>query len=145
MLLNGKNSESGRSVVELIGVLTIMGLITATAFILIRGGMASQRRSVVDDDVAQIVTGVRTLYADYDNLPSNFDGTKTLSALSINVNAPYDGATYDVSRKSGTVFVVKIKDLPERECVVLETKNWAEAINNSATCSSNTLTIEYNK
>ena len=125
--------------------MAIMGLITAAAFILIRGGLASQKRSVIDDDVAQIVTGVRTLYADYDNLPASFDGTKTLSALSIDTNAPYEGATYELSRESGSVFVVKIKKLPENECTVLSTKTWAEAIDGTAKCESGTITIKYKK
>jgi len=145
MMLNGKKFESGRSMVELVGVLAIMGMITAAAFVLIRSGMASQKRSVVNDDIAQIVTGVRTLYADYDNLPANFDGARTLSALSINTTAPYAGASYELDRESGSVFVVKIKDLPENECTVLETKPWAGAIGESATCTTTTLTIKYNK
>lgn len=145
MKINTKNSESGRSLIELLGVLAIMGMITAAAFVLIRGGMATQKRTVVNDDVAEIVTGVRTLYADYDTLPSSFDGARTLAALSIDDEGPYTGSKYSVSRKSGTRFEVKITGLPKNECTVLETKAWSGAVDQSATCSSTTLTIQYDK
>ena len=145
MLLTGKNSESGRSIVEIIGVLAIMGLITAAAFILIRAGMASQRRSIVDDDVAEIVTGVRTLYADYDSLPSNFDGEGTLAALSIDDNGPYSDSKYGLTRESASVFVIKLKNLPAKECAVLGTKSWASAISVDCQADRNVLILKYNK
>ena len=145
MKINTKNSESGRSLIELLGVLAIMGMITAAAFVLIRGGMATQKRTVVNDDVAEIVTGVKTLYADYDTLPSSFDGARTLAALSIDDEGPYTGSKYSVSRKSETRFEVKITGLPAKECTVLETKAWSGAVNQSATCTKTTLTIQYDK
>lgn len=145
MKINTKNSESGRSLIELLGVLVIMVMITAAAFVLIRGGMATQKRTVVNDDVAEIVTGVRTLYADYDTLPSSFDGARTLAALSIDDEGPYPDSRYSVSRKSDTMFVVEIEKLPEKECMVLETKSWSGAVDQKATCSDTKLTIVYEK
>ena len=58
-----KNQESGRSIIEIMGVLGLMGLISIGAFVLIRSGMASHRRTMVMDDVSKIVTGVRSSQA----------------------------------------------------------------------------------
>ena len=145
MMLDIKKSESGRSMIELIGVLALMGMITAAAFVLIKTGMTTQKRSMVNDDVSQIVTGVRTLYADYDTLPASFDGDRTLAALSIDVTGPYPDSKYEVSRKNAKRFEVKIVGLPKKECAVLETKSWSGAVNKKANCSSTTLTIVYEK
>jgi len=68
-----KKHESGRSMIEMVGVLAIMGLITAAAFVLITSALRSQRLVRIDDDVSAIAAGVRLLYA---NQPS-FDGIAT--------------------------------------------------------------------
>ena len=57
-----KKQQSGRSMIEMVGVLAVMGLITAAAFVLINSALSSQRLSRVDDDVSGIVNGVRLLY-----------------------------------------------------------------------------------
>ena len=67
-----KNCESGRSMVEIVGVLGVMGLISVAAFVLIRSGMASQKRSRAADEVATLVASARALSAereDFSNLP----------------------------------------------------------------------------
>jgi len=146
MFLDVKNSESGRSMIEILGVMALMALLTASAFILISSGMATQKRSEITDKVSDIVTGVRSLYAEYDNLPSSFDGDKTLSALSIDANGP-DGTTFAVSRSSDKQFIVTVTGLSEDECGVLAAKAWTGSVN-GATCESTTLTtltITYKK
>lgn len=139
-----KKSESGRSMLEIIGVMGIMGLITAGAFVLIRSGRETQRRSAINDTVSSIVTGIRTLYADYDDL-SSLDGTKALSALSISTTGP-NGVTYSVEKVTGNnkQFQVEITNLSDDDCTVLEAKAWSGSVD-GASCSSTTLTIKYNK
>ena len=59
--------ESGRSMIEMLGVLAIMGVITVGAVTMISAAMRSQKRTVLQDEVAQIVTGVRTILGEYDD------------------------------------------------------------------------------
>ena len=60
--MKNKKQESGRSMIEMVGVLAVMGLITAAAFVLITSAMRSQKLSRVDDDIAALAAGVRLLY-----------------------------------------------------------------------------------
>ena len=53
--------ESGRSMIEMLGVLAIMGIITVGAITMISYAMRMQKQSAVNDEVYQIVLGVRQL------------------------------------------------------------------------------------
>ena len=145
MLLTKKNSESGRSMIEIMGVMAVMALLTAGAFWLISSGMATQKRSEITDRVSDIATGVRALYAEYDSIPTTFDGDKTLSALSIETSGPAD-TTFSVARDTSDTkqFIVSMAGLSEDECTVLAAKAWTGSVN-GATCDSTTLTITYKK
>jgi len=62
MKKQNKKHESGRSMIEMVGVLAVMGLITAAAFVLITSAMRSQKLSRADDDISALAAGVRLLY-----------------------------------------------------------------------------------
>lgn len=138
--------ESGRSMVEIIGVISIMALITAGAFVLIRNSMAAQRRSRIMDDVSKIVTGIRSLYAEYDALES-LDSDSALAAMSVDANGP-DGVTYSVSvdnhNNAYDRFVVTVSGLSNKDCTVFKIQTWTDAVENP-TCSGGELEITYDK
>jgi len=155
--------ESGRSMVEMVGVLAITGLITAGAFILIRAGLASQKRSRTADEVATLVAGARALSADsetFANLPAKprtyaiTDGSATLAGALLGSTAavvtPLDsGSYYSVHRAtSNTQFNVVLVNIPLTDCTTLASRAWAESVG-SAVCASSaapyTLTITYGK
>jgi len=136
-----KKHESGRSMIEMVGVLAVMGLITAAAFVLITSAMSSQRISRIDDDVSSIVQGVRLLY----NPSDNFAGLSDSGALQVlgykDAKNPYGGdyqlesldtaTTYntDGSYAAGTLsgdarFAVKLTGLGENVCKTLVNRNW---------------------
>ena len=140
-------TESGRSMVEMVGVLSVMGLITAGAFVLVGNGQRSQKISRTDDEVANIAANVRTLFAessDFSKLPSTLDkGTKLLTALSLPTSTPF-GGTYSVtSGKDKTTFVVVISDLSETNCKVLENRGWSDA--KGVSCEKTTLSVTFGK
>lgn len=141
-------SESGRSMVEMIGVLSVMGLITAGAFALISHGMASHRISRANDDVASIAENVRALFAenaDYSNLPSDVSkGTKLLDAMSLATTTPFGSSTtYSVIKDSENSkgFVVVLNGLNANMCGVLANRAW----NGSAevSCEKDTVSITF--
>lgn len=152
--------ESGRSMVEIIGVIAIMALISAGAFILIRSGMASQRRSIIVDDVSKIVSGIRSLYSDYDDL-ATLDGDGAMVAMGVDTSGP-DGVTYTVAPVKNSdnkymLFKVTIGGgLSYQDCMVLGAKSWSGAVasteddeNPFADCDvdneENTIEIKYDK
>ena len=144
-----RQQESGRSMIEIIGVLAIMGLMTVAAFVLIRNGMATQKRNVVIDDVSKIMTGVRTLYADYDDL-SSLDGAGALAAMGVDENGPYEDSTYSVAAVTGDnpqQFVVTVSGLPARDCIVLASRKWSDAVDKDDDCDATggSVSITYDK
>lgn len=62
--------ESGRSMIEMVGVLAIMGLITAAAFALIQSAMTSQRVSKVSDEIDVLASHARALAVECGNFAS---------------------------------------------------------------------------
>ncbi len=144
-----KKHESGRSMIEMVGVLAVMGLITAGAFVLISNASASQRRNRVIDDVMNIATGVRSLYAEHDTFPPITSAT-VLSALSINATSPYN-TKYEIKTASDTTFLVTVPDMNYNDCSALSIKKWKDAATTptctqkSGDATKGTFVITYNK
>ena len=134
-----KKQESGRSMIEMVGVLAVMGLITAGAFVLISSAMSSQRISRVDDDVSAIVQGVRLLY----NSNNTFSGltNAALTVLSFkDVKNPF-GGDYKVQTgdTSSTVqkdarFKVIVSGLGTSNAATMQARKWPSG--GSAKCGS---------
>lgn len=120
--------ESGRSMIEMVGVLAIMGMLTATAFALISLGINRQKQARVTDDVVAIVSGVRGLLGDYDDF-SNIDNSTIFAAMSVSNKNPY-GGTYElaVSPYDSRQFIVRINGLNKAECEALVTKAWTDSV-----------------
>lgn len=149
--------ESGRSMVEMLGVLAIMGLITVGAVTMISTAMRSQKRSTVSDEVAQIVTGVRQLLAEYDDF-SNINNSIIWGAIGMSQKNPYGGNyALAVNPSNSRQFILSINGLAKSDCEYFTTKGWSDSIGYqmsdgkqggaSGTCSNengaNTITIVY--
>lgn len=120
--------ESGRSMIEMVGVLAIMGMLTATAFALISLGINRQKQSRVMDDVVTMVSGVRGLLGDYDDF-SNIDNSTIFAAISVSNKNPY-GGTYElaVDPLNNRQFIVRINGLNKSDCEALVTKAWTDSV-----------------
>lgn len=120
--------ESGRSMIEMVGVLAIMGMLTATAFALISLGISRQKQARVTDDVVTIVSGVRSLLGDYDDF-SNIDNSTIFAAMSVSNKNPY-GGNYELAVNSlnPRQFIVKINGLSKADCEALVTKAWTDSV-----------------
>ena len=120
--------ESGRSMIEMVGVLAIMGMLTAAAFALISLGISRQKHARVMDDVVTIVSGVRGLLGDYDDF-SHIDNTTIFDAMSVSNRNPY-GGTYELSVNPYDTrqFIVRINGLNKAECEALVTKAWTDSV-----------------
>ena len=69
-----KKHESGRSMIEMVGVLAVMGLITAAAFVLITSALRSQKLPRVIEDGSAIAAGIRLVHntkEDFDKVTNN--------------------------------------------------------------------------
>jgi type II secretory pathway pseudopilin PulG len=145
-----KKQESGRSMIEMVGVLAVMGLITAAAFVLITSAMKSQKLSNADDQVAAIASGVRLLYAN----SQYFDGLGTASSQVMDTlgygktNSPYGGA-YSVAEATCsdgskcTGFKVEFDAGDASTCTSLALRTWPSS--GSPSCSDSKISIVFDK
>lgn len=140
-----KKQQSGRSMIEMVGVLAVMGLITAGAFVLISSANSSQKRNRAIDDFMEIAAGVRSLYAEHDTFPAAtvMTNTTVMTALGKSTQGPYSGSTYEVARASDTTFTVKLTGMPANDCSALAIKQWRDAT--SPTCNNGTFSVTFNK
>ena len=120
--------ESGRSMIEMLGVLAIMGVITVGAIGMISTAMRTQKRNTVNEEVLQIVTGVRQLLGEYDDF-SGINNATIFGAIGISPKNTY-GGTYElaVDPSNARQFIVSITGLSETDCEYFATKAWSDSV-----------------
>ena len=120
--------ESGRSMIEMLGVLAIMGVITVGAIAMISRAMRTQKLNMVNDDVMQMVTMVRNIHGEYDDF-SNMNGTTIFGAIGMSNQNPY-GGKYElaVDPSNPRQFIVTINGLGQSECESLVAKAWSDSV-----------------
>ena len=125
--------ESGRSMIEMLGVLAIMGVLTVGAIGLISTAMRTQKRNTVNEEVLQMVTGVRQLLGEYDDF-SHIDNTTIFGAIGMSPKNPY-GGTYELAVDPANYrqFVVTINGLSRNYCEYFITKAWSDSVGYLAT------------
>ena len=141
MKKQNKKHESGRSMVEMVGVLAVMGLITAAAFVLIRSGMASQRRNRAIDDVSTIVAGMQNVNVSM--LAKNMkEGVEVVADFEWPVNSPL-GGSYSVWWDGSDTSHYYIGIQGVEKCLALEKIEWPDA--QKAQCTDYGLELTYSK
>ena len=121
-------TESGRSMIEMLGVLAIMGVITVGAIAMISTAMRTQKHSTTNDNVTQIVLGVRQLLGEYDDF-SNIDNSLIFGAIGLSNKNPYGGAyTVSVNPANSRQFIVGIDGLSQSDCEYLAAKAWTDSV-----------------
>ena len=151
MKKQNKKHESGRSMIEMVGVLAVMGLITAAAFVLITSAMRSQKLSRADDDIAALGAGVRLLYnnsEDFSGLGTiggdNSKSDETLKALGFaSVKPAYcSDKTYSVGVASDSKkFIIQFDTGDESLCAGLAQRTWANG--GTGSCNKTVLSITF--
>ncbi|MBR1380398.1 MAG: type II secretion system protein [Alphaproteobacteria bacterium] len=120
--------EYGRSMIEMMGVLAIMGIITVGAIGLISTAMRTQKRTQVNDEVIQLVTGVRQLLGEYDDY-SHINNSTIFGAIGMSNKNPY-GGTYEiaVNPSNSRQFIISVVGLSQSDCEYLVTKAWSDSV-----------------
>lgn len=139
-----RTNESGRSMIEMLGVLAIIGVLSVGGIAGYTKAMNKYRTNKVVDQVTMIVTNIRTLYA----MQRNYDGLNQNNALQMGVipdelgttetdltnNNPFGGAVNIAAAASGMeagsssghkkAFEVAFTGLSKEACVALATGDW---------------------
>ena len=135
--INKNSNQSGRSMIEMLGVLAIVGVLSVGGIAGYSKAMTKFKINKTIDQVSHIVTNIRTLYAQqasYEGL-SQFD-TNTLNmgivpdSLTTSNSYPYitnvfnGNVMIDYWSGYGRAFTVVYTGLPKEACVALATNDW---------------------
>ena len=133
------NNQSGRSMIEMLGVLAIIGVLSV-------GGIAGYSKAMMKfkinktiDQISQIVANTRTLYArqkNYGNLSekvaykANLAPREMFEGSGYSMTHPFGGefgigshGLYGFTTDS-KAFMVVLNDLPDEACIELSTQDW---------------------
>lgn len=135
-LLN-KNEQSGRSMVEMLGVLAIIGVLSVGGIAGYSKAMTKFKITKTFDQVSMMVANIRTLYSGQ----RNYDGLKTDIAMDMGVvptemEGPTEGtlinafqgnvevgyATYNSIEKAA--FYLSYANMGQEACVQIITSDW---------------------
>ena len=135
--------QYGRSMIEMLGVLAIVGVLSVGGIAGYSKAMTKFKINKTADQISQIVTNIRTLYAQQ----TTYEGLDFGTAVSMGVipdemgtdNRVYSGTNpfsgdvwiyadpqYRGSSKNDS-FIIGIGDLPKEACVSLATMDWGSS------------------
>ncbi len=139
-----KNNENGRSMVEMLGVLAIIGVLSAGGLAGYSKAMFKHKMNSTLDQLTMLVTNIRTMYGTQDN----YDGLSASQAIKLGIIpaamqganstlvSPFKGpvtivatsaTTAGVTAQTGaaaTAFAVTYSGLPAEACINLATADW---------------------
>lgn len=132
-----KNEQTGRSMVEMLGVLAIVGVLSVGGITGYTKAMAKFKIGKTQDQIMNVINNVRSLYG----TESSYDGLSDDTMIAANI-APKDmiRGTILVNAFGGQVavapagtagnnegFVVELNHLPSEVCIALSTSDWGSA------------------
>ena len=148
----GTNTQDGRSMIEMLGVLAIIGVLSVGGIAGYSKAMMKFRINKTIDQVSQIVANTRTLYARQRNYKSLGNGEWNTNhkvvykanlapkemfeegSGSYAMTNPFGGDVKVFSSgknlySDGKAFVIGFYGLPDEACIELATQDWGEGTN----------------
>ena len=139
-----KNNQSGRSMVEMLGVLAIIGVLSAGGLAGYSKAMFKHKLNSTMDQITMLVTNIRTMYGTQGNyaglnngsavnlgiVPAVMDGGSG-SGSARGLTNPFKGAVKiqtisatGASTNDSTGFSLTYEDLPTEACIALATSDF---------------------
>lgn len=132
-----KNEQTGRSMVEMLGVLAIIGVLSVGGIAGYSKAMTKFKITKTMDQVSMTVANIRTLYSGQ----RNYNGLATASALDMGVvPAEMEGATVNTlvnafqgavtigtvnyNNQNASAFRISYENMGQEACVQLITSDW---------------------
>ncbi len=133
-----KENEFGRSMIEMLGVLAIIAVITSGSIVGYSKAMRRHRLNETITQVSLMMTNIRSFYSttdDYEGFDENTAArynmvTQRMRGADGTLMNPYKGRisiSLDKAVQGGpdhTAFVITYRDLPVEACVGLSTMDW---------------------
>ena len=131
--------QSGRSMIEMLGVLAIVGVLSVGGIAGYSKAMTKFKINKTADQISQIVTNIRTLYAQQ----TTYAGLDTANAIKMGITPDemgtgttlthafagnmYIDTSNRLSSSSNDAFIIQIGGLPIEACVTLATMDWGSS------------------
>lgn len=128
-----RKNDSGRSIVEMLGVLAIMGVITVMGISGYSQAIGRINRNKVTEEITKIAQEVRGLFAGRDSYATenNDISTDLLAKMKYRLDTPY-GGKYIVkpygSAGSNPGFSVTVNNVPLEDCLFFTTMAWTDVM-----------------
>ena len=131
-------SQTGRSMIEMLGVLAIIGVLSIGGIAGYSKAMTKYRINKTADQVSQLAQNIRTLYASQKNYSTLSDSVIRKAHLapeemyeatnSNNLTNPFGGSVYvnyaNKSYDNNKAFYITAYNIPQEACVELLTQDW---------------------
>ena len=134
------NEQSGRSMIEMLGVLAIIGVLSVGGIAGYSKAMNKFKTNKVADNVSMLVANIKTLYAqqntyaDLDNanavsmgvVPDELgtDASNLTNAFNGPVDIHVSGSTSTANANDDKAFVIYFGNLSREACITLATNDW---------------------
>ena len=155
-----KTNETGRSMIEMLGVLAIIGVLSVGGIAGYSKAMNKFKTNKVADNVSMLVANTKTLYAQQNTytglnnenavamgiVPDELvvkDSTGRYTGLTNSFNGPVTIAVSDSTAKDDSkAFIIEFDNLSKEACITLATNDWGSGyssglialqVNNNAT------------
>ncbi len=127
-----RKNDSGRSIVEMLGVLAIMGVITVMGISGYSQAIGRINRNKAVEEITKIAQEVRGLFAGQDSYGADKDiGTDLLDKMKFKRDTPY-GGKYLVksfgSAGNNPGFSITVNNVPMEDCLYFTTMAWTDVM-----------------
>ena len=151
------NNESGRSLVEMLGVLTIIGILGVGVISSVNFGMESMRIASAYDEVELTAQGVRDLYSWQRNYPLPAQKADMKAKICANgifdrecdtavadaAAVPTSWGVLQVLPNNEESFTIELTGVPEKACTRLLAYQWKNVEPETTDCVEGDNTIEF--
>ena len=133
MITCGKKTQSGRSMIEMLGVLAIVGILSAGGIAGYSMAMQSHKSSELMTKVNLIATQTRSMYngvyveSTADETQGNIGGRLVAGGFMPDVNNPFGGKLVTKPSANGATFTVTTdNNVPKEVCIKILTTDWGD-------------------
>jgi len=130
------SEQSGRSMVEMLGVLAIIGVLSVGGIAGYSKAMAKVKTNQTLDQISMLITNIRTLFANQ----IDFSGATTANIIKLGLYSPemyksntelvnpFNGAVTIAAADSNRAFSIKYDGLDTTSCTTIAMADWGGAV-----------------
>ena len=139
-----RKNDSGRSIVEMLGVLAIMGVITVMGITGYSQATEKINRNKTMEQVMRFVQEIRTIYASSDDF--NGLSQNVIKGLGMDIKSVY-GTEFDFTHVNNRTdnstanpgFKITMTSVSKKDCIYFSNMSWVDAWNPEITIQSNSI------